>query len=183
MINRIERPLANDHPDGSFSVHLFLHRPKTQNLRIIGQYTHNLLGIKTLSFALLHFTFSKRNSLPPLFHWLAPLFKIYPLRGVYAAGWMQLDANCFYFAVRANWFQRQQGNQNIYPGNKKNLQVCFCNFAIFLTSTQDLMKTQWPGSDKNNKEAIEKARLISPSGLKPTCEIQEIVFYKKKRPI
>ena len=42
------------------------------------------------------------------------------------------------------------------------------------------MKTQWPGSDKNNKEAIEKARLISPSGLKPTCEIQEIVFYKKK---
>ena len=96
-----------------------------------------------------YFTFSKRNSLPPLFHWLAPLFKIYPLRGVYAAGWMQLDANCFYFAVRANWFQRQQGNQNIYPGNKKNLQVCFCNFAIFLTSTQDLMKTQWPGSDKN----------------------------------
>ena len=53
MINRIERPLANDHPDGSFSVHLFLHRPKTQNLRIIGQYTHNLLGLKTLSFALL----------------------------------------------------------------------------------------------------------------------------------
>ena len=55
MINRIERPLANDHPDGSFSVHLFLHRPKTQNLRIIGQYTHNLLGLKTLSFALLLF--------------------------------------------------------------------------------------------------------------------------------
>ena len=53
MINRIERPLANDHPDGSFSVHLFLHRPKTQNSRIIGQYTHNLLGLKTLSFALL----------------------------------------------------------------------------------------------------------------------------------
>ena len=53
MINRIERPLANDHPDGSFSVHLFLHRPKTQISRIIGQYTHNLLGLKTLSFALL----------------------------------------------------------------------------------------------------------------------------------
>ena len=53
MINRIERPLANDHPDGSFSVHLFLHRPKTQNLRIIGRCTHNLLGLKTLSFALL----------------------------------------------------------------------------------------------------------------------------------
>ena len=46
MINRIERPLANDHPDGSFSVHLFLHRPKTQNSRIIGQYTPNLLGLK-----------------------------------------------------------------------------------------------------------------------------------------
>ena len=53
MINRIERPLANDHPDGSLSVHLFLHRPKTQISRIIGQYTHNLLGLKTLSFALL----------------------------------------------------------------------------------------------------------------------------------
>ena len=68
----------------------------------------------------------------------------------------------------------------IFTLDIKNLQVCFCNFTIFLTSTQDLMKTQWPGSDKNNKEAIEKARLISPSGLKPTCEIQEIVFYKKK---
>ena len=55
MINRIERPLANDHPDGSFSVHLFLHRPKTQISQIIGQYTHNLLGLKTLSFALLLF--------------------------------------------------------------------------------------------------------------------------------
>ena len=53
--NRIERPLANDHPDGSFSVHLFLYRPKTQNSQIIGQYTHNLLGLKTLSFALLLF--------------------------------------------------------------------------------------------------------------------------------
>ena len=46
MINRIERPLANDHPDGSFSVHLFLHRPKTQNSRIIGQYVNNSLGLK-----------------------------------------------------------------------------------------------------------------------------------------
>ena len=64
----------------------------------------------------------------------------------------------------------------IFTLDIKNLQVCFCNFA----STQDLMKTQWPGSDKNNKEAIEKARLISPSGLKPTCEIQEIIYLWKK---
>ena len=39
----------------SFSVHLFLHRPRTQNSRIIGQYTHNLLGLKTLSFSVLLF--------------------------------------------------------------------------------------------------------------------------------
>ena len=65
MINRIERPLANDHPDGSFSVHLFLHRPKTQNSRIIGQYTHNLLGLKTLSFALLLFIHKNMDSRSP----------------------------------------------------------------------------------------------------------------------
>ena len=53
MIIWMDRPLANDHPDGSFSVHFFLHRPKTQISRITGQYTHNLLGLKTLSFALL----------------------------------------------------------------------------------------------------------------------------------
>ena len=29
----------------SFSVHLFLHRPRTQNSRILGQYTHNLLSL------------------------------------------------------------------------------------------------------------------------------------------
>ena len=84
MIIRNNWPLANDHLDWSvyckwltgsndflqmiiwmdpllilisfsFSVHLFLHRPKTQISRIIGQYTHNLLGLKTLSFALLLF--------------------------------------------------------------------------------------------------------------------------------
>ena len=65
MINRIERPLANDHPEGSFSVHLFLHRPKTQNSRIIGQYTHNLLGLKTLSFALFLFIHKNMDSRSP----------------------------------------------------------------------------------------------------------------------
>ena len=49
MINRIERPFAIDHLDGSFSVHLFLHRPETQNSKIMGQNTHNLLDLATLS--------------------------------------------------------------------------------------------------------------------------------------
>ena len=65
MINRIERPLANDHPDGSFSVHLFLHRPKTQISRIIGQYTHNLLGLKTLSFSVLLFIHKNMDKRSP----------------------------------------------------------------------------------------------------------------------
>ena len=82
MINWNDWPLANDHLDRSvyckwltgwmisckwsfrcillqisssfsFSVHLFLHRPKTQNSRILGQYTLNLLSLKTLSFSAL----------------------------------------------------------------------------------------------------------------------------------
>ena len=65
MINRIERPVANDHPDGSFSVHLFLHRPKTQNSRIIGQYTHNLLGLITSSFSVLLFIHKNMDKRSP----------------------------------------------------------------------------------------------------------------------
>ena len=54
MIDRIEWPLANDHPDGSFSKYhprfpsLFIFSskdPKPKNSRILGQYTHNLLGL------------------------------------------------------------------------------------------------------------------------------------------
>ena len=74
MIIWIDQSIANDRQDRmisckwssgwilllisiffSFSVHLFLHRPRTQNSRIIGQYTHNLLGLKTLSFSVLLF--------------------------------------------------------------------------------------------------------------------------------
>ena len=49
----------------SFSVHLFLHRPRTQNSRIIGQYTHNLLGLKTLSFSVLLFIHKNMDKRSP----------------------------------------------------------------------------------------------------------------------
>ena len=39
----------------SFSVQLLLQRPKTHNSRIIGQNTHNLLGLLTLSFSVVLF--------------------------------------------------------------------------------------------------------------------------------
>ena len=69
IINRIKWPLANDHLDGSFfkyhpffSLFIFSSRDQTpKNSRIIGQYTHNILSLKTHSFSVLLFIHKNMN--------------------------------------------------------------------------------------------------------------------------